>query len=103
MQARIAAGEKVIMVDEEDFDPFPDEVHDDMSTVKWKDPWGLVGKLLKPVDEVMDERRPAPDESTYWLSIPQLLANFKFDPNTQEATEGMTSLTALMDKTFDLD
>jgi hypothetical protein len=109
VQEDIDAGEEVEMADEENFDPFSDDLHPGMWSVKWKQPWGTLAKLLEPMDpavpeprKVTDKYRPKPDESQYWISVPQILDNFKFDPTTKEPAEGMGTLTALMDHRFNL-
>jgi hypothetical protein len=108
--AAIKNGEELdFPVDEEmedEFDPFPDEPHNGMSTVDWGE--GLVASLLKPIDATLlqpwqvrdtDTVSPMVDEASFWISKDQIYDIFK--DKQDDPSEGMGGLTALMETVFE--
>jgi hypothetical protein len=88
--------------EEDDFDPFPEDVHPGLSRVAWDDASGIVMPLLLPVDvalphpkNVREKDRPDVDKQTFYTSNEQVFNGiFKIGRGrVEELGEGMATLT----------
>ena len=98
-----AAGIPVDITEDDDFDPFPDEIHPPMSHVDWDD--GIVASIREPIDPKLPQwgeaERAWPDRSSFWISAEQVFkVIFMEDETEEDPSQGMVMLTHLAERSL---
>jgi hypothetical protein len=97
-----SAGRAVDEDMENEFDPFPGQLHPSLKSVGWKE--GVLASLLLPIDpalslpkDVRDSYRPAADKSAFYIGSDQIFNGIFRAVRSDEAEgAGMAMLTDMM-------